>query len=129
MDIDTILKIFGTGGILAACYYWWNLWSGRRRITARILRETYDPKESPYLEVTLELEITNLGDKTTALNSEIVVKASTPKGEPRKFVLVVNEENRELPSNSPRRFVATGKLQAVFPFSWFRRYKVSVTIP
>lgn len=125
MKTLTVFKVITP--LLVAFVAWYFAWYNRRRIEARIIRETYDLQEFPFSKVTLVLEVTNVGDKISALNREIIVKTAAEKDETSEFTLVLNEENRELPPHTPKIFTATGKFQIVYLFSWFRRYRLSTT--
>jgi hypothetical protein len=62
-----ITGLFGGGGALATLLWWYSRWNDRRRISARFIREIYDLKREPDVEVLLQFEVVNLGERSTAL--------------------------------------------------------------
>lgn len=121
--IENLLRLVGTGGIIAAAVYWWTLWRGRRKIRVRFCRENYELKPEPDCEVELEFEATNLGDKPAALEPPVLFACLTPEGTPLKVTLQVQEEDRILAPNSPRRFSAKAVITARYVFCWYKRYR------
>ncbi len=124
--LQNLLLIFGSGGILAAVFKWVSMWANRRRIHVRVLSEHFDPKANPTIEVVLRFEVTNVGDKVTSLQPDVVVRSVTPKTKPRTFVLPVQEVDRQLPPHLQRQFTAKAIVDAVYPFCWFKRYSFRV---
>jgi hypothetical protein len=120
------LLIFGSGGILAACFKWGSMWADRRRIHVRILSEHFDPKVNPTIEVVLTFEITNVGEKLTSIEPNVTVQSITPKREVVSFVLFIQEAERQLPPHVQKRFIAKATVPAVYIFCWFKRYSFRV---
>ena len=120
------LLIFGSGGILAAGFKWGSMWADRRRIQVRVLSEHFDPKNDQNSEVVLRFEATNIGDKPTTLEPNVVVRSVTPKTELRTFALPVQETDRQLPPHAPRQFTAKARVDSVYLFCWFKRYSFRV---
>ena len=124
--LKNVLLIFGSGGLLAACFKWGSMWADRRRIRVRIVSEHFDPKTSPTTEVVLTFEVTNLGEKSTSLEPDVTVRSATPKREVLSFVLPIQEAERQLPPHAQRNFTAKATVPAVYIFCWFRRYSFRV---
>lgn len=120
--LQDVLLVSGGGGILATIVFWASKWAGRRRIQVRLLEE-----DQSLGKVVLHREVTNIGDTVTSLQPNVIVCSITPKHEPRTFVLAVQEVNRELPPQSPRRLTAAATADAVYLFCWFRSYKFRLT--
>jgi hypothetical protein len=120
------LLIFGSGGILAACFKWGSMWADRRRIRVRMLSEHFNPKASPTIEVSLTFEVTNLGEKSTSLEPEVTVQSMTPERKVLSFVLPIQETDRQLLPHTPKTFTAKAIVPAVYVFCWFRRYSFRV---
>src|SRR3989344_4915999 len=99
----------GSGGIL----YWANLYRNRRRISVRLISETIELKESPYLVITSIFEVENLGSEVTSLIPKVRFSGYTYHLEKKveDFVLV-NVQRKEKPSI---RFCITGLTCFVFP--------------
>jgi len=115
------LIVGGTGGI-GGIWYWINQWRDRIRIQVRILNETYDVKEETYMEVKIEFEIENMGDRVTSLERIVHVSGYTPEKEYEKFSFVINNLERKLPPLDPKKFNAVFKVPAKYPFLLFRTY-------
>ena len=124
--LKNALLIFGSGGLLAACFKWGSMWADRRRIRVRVLSEHFDPKVNPTIEITLRFEVTNVGEKATSLEPDIVVRAVTPKRVLTSFVLPIQEPDRQLPPHAQKQFTAKATVEAVYPFCWFKRYSFRV---
>ena len=124
---EKVLIVFGSGGFVAACFHWGMIWFGRRRIRVRIMNEHFDVKESPNIEVRLSFEVTNIGERSTSLDSNVVVRSLTPKREKMSFVLPVVEIDRQLTPHEQRSFTAIDKTSAVYPYCWFKRYTFRVS--
>lgn len=125
--LKNFLLIFGGGGILAVIFRWWSAWNNRRKVEVRSLVETFDTKTDPNIEVDLSFEVTNLGEKTTALKPSIIVKSIMPKRERRKFTLEVQEADRMLPPHTPKTFTAKATVGTVYLFCWYKKYKFELT--
>ena len=125
-DID-LWTMLGSGGVLATVVWWYTLWSGRRRLVTRFLTETYEPKSEPTVEVKLQFEVTNIGERATALQPEVVVTSLTPKSEHCTFKLQIIEQDRRLEPHAPKTFHAKAVVGAVYPFCWYREYLFGVT--
>ena len=89
--LKNLLLLFGSGGVLAACFKWGSRWADRRRIRVRVLSEHIDPKVNPTIEVVLQFEVTNVGEKATSLEPDVVVRSVTPKRKLTSFVLHIQE--------------------------------------
>lgn len=124
--LKNLLLIFGSGGLLAACFKWGSMWADRRRIHVRVLSEHFDPKVNPTTEVVLRFEVTNVGEKATSLEPDVVVRSVTPKRELISFVLPIQEADRQLPPHAQKQFTAKAIVRAVYPFCWFKRYSFRV---
>lgn len=124
--LKNFLLIFGSGGVLAYAFKWRSMWANRRRIHIRVLSENFDPKTNPNIEMLLRFEATNVGDKATSLEPSVVVRSVTPKTELRKFMLTVQEADRQLPPHIPKQFTAGALVSAVYPVCWFKRYSFRV---
>lgn len=98
--LQNFLLIFGSGGILVAVFKWGSIWADRRRIHVRVLSEHFDPKPNPIIEMVLRFELTNVGDKVTSLQPDVVVRSVIPKTRPLTFMLPVQEVDRQLPPHS-----------------------------
>lgn len=125
--VTNLLAIFGGSGLIAAVYKWFSVWNGRRKIQVRILRENYDPKTNPNSEVLLQFEVTNLGEKPTALEPVVSVASLTPKGKGITIALNVQEPDRHLPPHTPRLFTAKAIVDAVYVFCWYKRYRFGIS--
>ena len=125
--MTNFLVIFGSSGILAAVFKWGAVWAGRRKIQVRILRENFDLKGEPNVEIMLRFEVTNLGEKQTSLEPFIIVTSLTPKTEKRKFRLSVQESDRQLPPHTPKSFTAKSVVNAVYSFCWYKKYHFKIT--
>lgn len=125
--VTNLLAIFGGSGLIAAGYKWFSIWNGRRKIQVRILRENYDPKTNPTSEVLLQFEVTNLGEKPTALEPVVSVASLTPKGKRMAVALNVQEPDRHLPPHTPRPFTARAVVDAVYVFCWYKRYRFGIS--
>lgn len=125
--LKNLLLLFGSGGLLAACFKWGSMWADRRRIRVRVLNEHFDIKTDPTIEVVLRFEVTNVGDKATSLEPEVVVRSVTPKRKLTSFVLPIQEADRQLPSHAQKQFTAKATISAVYPFCWFKRYGFRVS--
>jgi hypothetical protein len=125
--VRNLLLLFGSGGLLAACFSWGSMWTSRRRIRVRLLGEHIDPKVDPTVEIVLTFEITNVGEKSTSLQPEVVVRSITPKRIFASFVLPVQEADRQLAPHAPKQFSAKATVHAVYPFCWFKRYRFRVS--
>ncbi len=124
--LKNFLLIFASGGVLMAVHKWGSIWADRRRIHVRVLSENFNLKPDPNIEVLLRFEATNVGDKATSLEPNVRVRSVTPKAELRKFVLTVQEADRQLPSHTPKQFTARALVHAVYSFCWFKRYSFRV---
>ena len=63
--LETFFELVILAGGIGGAYTIYQLFIAflsRRRINARFVGETYDPKSEPNIEIRLEVEITNLGD-------------------------------------------------------------------
>lgn len=125
--IKISLLIFGSGGVLWSLYLWITAYLARRRLRILITRETYDVAHEPFMDVKLSFEATNLGDKMTSLEPIIEVLAVSPKRQSKKFQLQVADSDRTLPSNAPKTFTATGRVEAVYVFTWYVRYRFQIS--
>jgi hypothetical protein len=124
--LKNFLLIFGSGGLLAACFRWGSIWADRRRIRVRLLSEHYDPKVNPTIELVLRFEVTNVGEKATSLETDVVVWAVAPDRDLMSFVLPIQEADRQLPPHAPKQFTAKATVAAVYLFCWFKRYRFRV---
>ena len=124
--LKNLLLIFGSGGLLAACFKWGSMWADRRRIRVRVLSEHFDPKVNATIEVVLRFEVTNVGEKATSLEPDVVVRSVTPNTELKTFVLPIQEVDRQLPPHTQKQFTAKATVGAVYPFCWFKRYSFRV---
>ena len=115
--------IGGSGGI----YYWINQWRFRTRLQVKIINETYD-SQPDYMTVNLRVECINLGNMVTSLEPVVTVKAFCPKKSKRTFNLNVTSTDRTLAPHEPKTIEYSGRCEFVFPFTWYRRYKFSVTM-
>ena len=106
----------------------------RRRIKARFVSEIHE-KSQPNL-VRLEVEITNLGDRPTALRPSVKVSALDELSRcPANYEFVfeqpasvaVLEQDRHLKPKTPTTFVAYAVVSAGFVFSWYRRYTITIS--
>lgn len=95
----------------------------RRRINVRILGETFGDGN----EIVLKFEAENLGEKTTSLKPTILVQAITPKREKQRMTLILDGEDRNLPSLTPKIFTARTLASAVYQFCWYKQYRFSLT--
>lgn len=125
--LEITLALLGVGGVAWSIYKWLEAYYARRRLEVSISRETYDVAESPYLKVSLSFEATNLGDKVTSLKPVVEVVATSVDRKTKRFNLLIQESSRDLASNTPKKFQASGKVKAVYPFTWYIRYKFRVT--
>jgi len=112
----------GAGGI----HYWITQWWDRRRISVTWIKEVYHPARDPNCDVTLLVEITNLGSAPTSLKPTVVVVGFTPERQLRRCVLEVTEDKRMLAPHEPKTFTVTGSCEAVFAFLHYRTYSFSL---
>ena len=74
----------------------------RRRLQTRFLGETYEEKTDPNFEINFVIEVTNLGDKPTALSPSIKILALHGRtATPIRVELSISESDRKLVPNSP----------------------------
>lgn len=102
--LKNVLLIFGRRGLLTALVTWGSMWANRRRIRVRVLSENYSLRVTPTIDVELRLEVTNVGEKPTSLEPEIMVRAVTPERVLTSFVLPIQEPNRQLPPHAQKSF-------------------------
>lgn len=122
-DPMKILYLLGGSGGL---HYWINQWRSRARLSVKILSERYSSGSEPF-NVQISIECINLGSLVTALNSEVEVKALSPEKNKRIFTLNVTESERKLAPHEPKILNLTGELGAVYPFTWYRRFRFTAT--
>ena len=130
VDLSTVVNYFaqdplkilymlgGAGGI----HYWINQWRDRRRISVRWIKEIYGTAHRANCNVTLLVEITNLGSAPTSLGPRVTVVGLTPERKRQCCALEVTEDTRVLPPHEPRMFHATGSCEAEFLFLWYKTY-------
>ena len=135
MDLNTIVNYFaqdplkilymlgGAGGI----HYWINQWRDRRRISVRWIKEIYSPTHALDCNVTLLVEITNLGSAPTSLGPKVTVVGLTPEKKRQCCALEVTEDTRVLPPHEPTTFHAIGSCEATFLFLWYKTYVFSLS--
>lgn len=99
----------------------------RRRIKVRFVGETYDPKLEPHIEIRLELEIINLGDKPTALAPSVKVSSLDALSRSPLCMELIIESERLLEPQTPTTIVASAVVGGAFVFSWYRRYKIPIS--
>ncbi len=137
MLVDTfyavVLLVVAFGGPYAV-YQLVIAFFSRRRIRARFVSEIHE-KSQPNL-VRLEVVITNLGDKPTALGPSVKVSVLDELSRcPTNYEFVfeqpasvaVLEQDRHLKPQTPTTFVAYAVVRAGFVFSWYRRYTITIS--
>jgi len=115
--------IGGSGGL----WFWFNEWRNRTRIKISMLSETFDPVTNPNVKVETKLEITNLGNSVTSIDSSISVKALTPDGSVVFYQFIVSSPERSLMPHVPKTITLNAECDAKYAFTWFRTYNVGLS--
>ncbi len=130
--LETFFELVILAGGIGGAYTAYQLviaFRSRRRIKARFLSETHYTRSQPN-QIRLEVEITNLGDKPTALTPSVKVSAlDALSRSPINLELIIeSSERRRLEPQTPTRVGASGVVVGeAFSFSWYRRYTISIS--
>jgi len=124
-DPMRVLYVFGgTGGI----WFWISLWRERVRVRIRIVKDgPYVSMEEMNEKACAELEIENIGGRTTSLKPEVTLVGYTPKFKKKVFKGIVEEGSRELPVHNPKIFKVDFPDGLAYVSSLFRTYKIEFT--
>ena len=128
--LDTFFELVVLAGGLGGAYAAYQLviaFISRRRIKARFVGETYDPKSEPNIEIRLEVEITNLGDKATALTPTVKISALDALTRSPLDIELTIESQRRLEPQTPNTIAASAVVGAAFVVSWYRRYTITIS--
>lgn len=113
----------GAGGI----WFWIERWLDRIRVRVRLLSHSFDTKPDETLEVTVELEVVNVGKLPTSLEPYAFCSGYDIKRRYQSAQLNISEQDRLLPPHAPRLFTAVGRTSPTYPWWLFKVYRICPT--
>lgn len=113
----------GAGGI----WFWVEKWRDRIRIQVRLLSNPHIELKGDELEVTLQLEVENIGKSPTSLKPYVLCGGYNSEKRRNSARFTIRESDRLLPPHSARKFTAVGRVDPAYGVWRFKSYRVSPT--
>lgn len=122
--LKILYLIGGTGGI----WFWVQEWRRRVRIRVRMVNGMINLAQSPNINVTVKVEVVNLGSSITSLEHMVEMTAFTAvEREKVAWSLNVVGADRSLEPHKAKFVELNGVCEASYPFTWYRTYRFRLT--
>lgn len=122
---DPFKAILGSGGVLGVLLIAARWWYDRPRVQVHSMREIFDTKLEPLIEVVITVEVENVGREATSMQPTVTLHCLNPKRERLIFPLTVQESDRALAPVTPRMLTLKAMIPAGYIFTHFRTFKFS----
>ncbi len=122
---DPIKTILGSGGVLGALVLVVRWWRNRSKMRIHNLRETYDTKQSPMIEVIVTVELENVGRETTSIDPTVALRCISADRSVLLQKFSVQDGDRTLAPVTPRSLTLRAEIPANYVFSHFRVFTFS----
>lgn len=124
---DPFKAILGSGGVLGAVVLVVRWWRSRPAVRIHSVREVFDTRQQPMIEVVVTAELENIGREATSMNPAVALRYISSEREVCRYQLSVQETDRTLFPVTPKSLTLKAEIPAGYVFSHFRVLTFSFT--
>jgi hypothetical protein len=124
---DPVKSILGSGGVVGLVVLVIRWWRGRPRIRMHSVREIFDPRQQPMIQVVITVELENIGREATSINPSVALRYISADRELCRDQFQIQETDRTLSPVAPKSLTLRAEMPAGYIFSHFRVLTLSFT--
>lgn len=117
---DPFKSILGSGGVVGVIVLVVRWWRSRPRVRIHSVREIFDTRQQPMIEVVVTVELENVGREATSIDPSVALRYISAERKVCRYQLSVQESDRTLSPVAPRPLTLKAEIPADYVFSHFR---------